>query len=118
MAELDLTQYTAAQLDAFVEQAKKLGEQRKQEEIMTLYHEIEALAKAGGYTLDELIATARNKTKGKRKAKSNVAIVARYRNPEDHSQTWSGRGKPPTWLAEKLAQGATKESFLIDQAPQ
>lgn len=116
MAELDLSKYTAAELDAFVEQAKKLGEQRKQEEVMTLYRDIEALAKAGGYTLDELIATARNKTKGKRKQKSNTAIAARYHNPEDHSQTWSGRGKPPTWLAEKIAQGATKETFLIDQA--
>lgn len=40
-----------------------------------------------------------------------VAKVApKYRNPNDPSQTWTGRGKPPLWI--KDAEDRT--AFLID----
>jgi DNA-binding protein H-NS len=52
-------------------------------------------------------------TKTKQASSDNRASVApKYRDGET-GQTWSGRGKPPTWLAAKLAAGASKESFRI-----
>lgn len=51
--------------------------------------------------------------KAKKASSDNRAAVApKYRDGET-GQTWSGRGKAPTWLAAKLAAGATKESFRI-----
>ncbi len=41
-----------------------------------------------------------------------AAVAPKYRDNET-GQTWTGRGKPPKWLAAKLAAGATKESFKI-----
>lgn len=38
-------------------------------------------------------------------------IAAKYRNPKDPSQTWSGRGLPPRWMSES---GKRKEYFLIE----
>ncbi|MFZ3193200.1 MAG: H-NS histone family protein [Moraxellaceae bacterium] len=38
---------------------------------------------------------------------------ARYRNPDDHSQTWTGRGKPPEWLQAKLDNGAQLSDYRI-----
>lgn len=41
-----------------------------------------------------------------------AAVAPKYRD-SDSGQTWTGRGKAPTWLAAKLAAGATKEQFKI-----
>jgi DNA-binding protein H-NS len=48
------------------------------------------------------------KTPGDKRA----AVAPKYRD-NDSGQTWTGRGKQPTWLASKIAIGASKESFLI-----
>lgn len=53
-------------------------------------------------------------TKGAKKAATDkrAAVAPKYRDNET-GQTWTGRGKAPTWLATKIAAGATKESFKI-----
>ena len=38
---------------------------------------------------------------------------AKYRDPENAENAWTGKGKPPKWLQEKLDQGASKDEFLI-----
>lgn len=74
-----------------------------------------------GITPDEIAAaygspkTARG---GKRKAAAGAngaakrAVAPKYRHPET-GETWSGRGKPPRWLAAAEAAGASRESFYI-----
>ena len=37
----------------------------------------------------------------------------KYRDPEHPENTWTGKGRPPKWLQEKLDQGLTKDQFLI-----
>lgn len=33
------------------------------------------------------------------KETKGTKVAAKYRNPADASQTWTGRGKPPAWIA-------------------
>lgn len=40
-------------------------------------------------------------------------VFPKYRNPDDPSETWSGRGKQPRWLASALKTGHTIEEFTI-----
>lgn len=40
-------------------------------------------------------------------------VVPKYRNPSEPSETWSGRGKQPRWLAAALKTGRTIEEFVI-----
>jgi DNA-binding protein H-NS len=40
-------------------------------------------------------------------------VVPKYRNPEEPSETWSGRGKQPRWLAAALKTGHKIEEFVI-----
>lgn len=40
----------------------------------------------------------------------------RYRNPDDHSQTWTGRGKPPEWLQAKLDAGDQLTDYAISDS--
>jgi DNA-binding protein H-NS len=45
-------------------------------------------------------------------------VLPRYRNPDNHSETWSGRGKQPRWLAAALTRGRTIEDFKIAHVEQ
>jgi len=39
-------------------------------------------------------------------------VAPKYRDPTT-GESWTGRGKPPKWLAAHLAKGNPKEAFLI-----
>ena len=40
-------------------------------------------------------------------------VFPKYQNPNQPSETWSGRGKQPRWLAAALEKGRTIEEFVI-----
>jgi DNA-binding protein H-NS len=40
-------------------------------------------------------------------------VFPKYRNPQTPSETWSGRGKQPRWLAAALKTGHTIDEFVI-----
>src|SRR3982074_3497703 len=40
-------------------------------------------------------------------------VYPKYQNPNEPSETWSGRGKQPRWLAAALKTGRTIEEFVI-----
>ncbi len=56
-------------------------------------------------------AGARSKLAHGRGARGKVA--AKYRNPEDPSETWAGRGLKPRWLAAAIKTGKKLDDFLI-----
>jgi DNA-binding protein H-NS len=41
------------------------------------------------------------------------AVAPKYRNPENPSETWAGRGLKPRWLAAALKSGKKLEDFGI-----
>jgi DNA-binding protein H-NS len=40
-------------------------------------------------------------------------VFPKYRNPDEPTETWSGRGKQPRWLASALSSGHSIEEFAI-----
>ena len=40
-------------------------------------------------------------------------VLPRYRNPDNPSETWAGRGKRPRWLTAKLRSGKKLDDFRI-----
>ncbi len=42
------------------------------------------------------------------------AVPPRFRNPDDPSQTWAGRGKRPRWLTAQLRSGKRIDDFRIE----
>ena len=78
------------------------------------------LAKAEGYTIEELFGTASAARPGSGSAKSAPRagrrlgkVAPKYRNPENPKETWTGRGKQPRWLAAYTAKGRDLGEFLI-----
>jgi DNA-binding protein H-NS len=43
-------------------------------------------------------------------------VVPKFRNPDDPSETWAGRGKQPRWLTEQLRSGRKMDDFRIQMA--
>jgi DNA-binding protein H-NS len=52
------------------------------------------------------------KTTGKKSATAGTKVAPKYRNPADASQTWTGRGKSPLWVAE-LKKAGKLDAALI-----
>jgi DNA-binding protein H-NS len=42
-------------------------------------------------------------------------LPPRYRNPEDPSQTWAGRGLQPRWLKQALKSGKKLSHFMVPE---
>lgn len=66
----------------------------------------EEAVKKFGFSLDDLVGRPR----GGKAAKSGAA---KYRNPANPKQTWTGRGRQPGWIKEGLAAGMKIEDFAI-----
>ncbi len=43
-------------------------------------------------------------------------VHPKYRNPENPSETWAGRGKQPRWLTAQLRSGKRIDDFRIQKA--
>lgn len=59
-----------------------------------------------GFSLDELIAPGDT---GKKRSKN----PAKYRNPENPAQTWSGLGRKPQWIHDALEKGTDLKKLEI-----
>ena len=78
----------------------------KERERATLKSKIEKLAADSGFAINELFSTGRGGPKGR-------TVAPKYVNPDDATETWTGRGRKPKWLVAKLGKGASIEKFLI-----
>jgi DNA-binding protein H-NS len=61
-------------------------------------------------------ADAQSLKSAPRKRRKYPRVFPKYRNPKEPSETWSGRGKQPRWLAAALSTGHTIEEFVISKA--
>ncbi|MCB2116952.1 MAG: H-NS histone family protein [Rhodobacteraceae bacterium] len=66
---------------------------------------VEEKAKALGFSLSELMGT-----NGTRKRKP---AAAKYANPADKSQTWTGRGRKPRWVEAALKAGKSMDDLSL-----
>lgn len=77
-------------------------EDRKKKEALAA---IEEIARANGFSLAELTGTA--------VTRKRAPAAAKYANPNDASDTWSGRGRKPRWFAAALAAGKQPDDMAI-----
>jgi DNA-binding protein H-NS len=104
---IDIKGLSQNQLNDLIARAESRKQELAREKIGKVREKIIALAKAEGFTIEELFGAGRSGRKARRPAK------AKYRNPADHSQIWSGRGKRPRWFSAALAAGKKEKDLLI-----
>jgi DNA-binding protein H-NS len=67
--------------------------------------EIEEIARSKGFSLSELAGISA--------PRKRAPAVAKYANPADKSDTWSGRGRKPRWFVAALKSGKSPEDLSI-----
>ena len=77
-------------------------EERKKKEDLS---EVEEKARSLGFSLAELTGSA--------VTRKRAPATAKYRNPEEPSATWSGRGRKPRWFEAALNAGRSPEDLAI-----
>lgn len=85
-----------------VDRAIATYEDRKKKEALA---ELEEIARKMGYPLADLLALSASKPR--------KAVAAKYANPENPAETWTGRGRKPKWVEAALAAGKTLDALAI-----
>lgn len=80
--------------------------QKRKEAKNHLLSEFREKAESLGIDFDELVQVGTKKRTGSKS-------VAKYRNPEKPSQTWTGTGRQPKWVKDQLANGHTLDELAI-----
>lgn len=90
-------------------------EKRSREDLKSAKAAVAAVAKKHGLSVSELISDAPKPSKTKKSAaKSKKPKPAvKYRDPENPELVWSGMGRRPVWLAEKLSSGKPLEDYRV-----
>ncbi|MGP9544179.1 H-NS histone family protein [Psychrobacter sp. AOP7-B1-25] len=101
---IDLENLNVDELRAITENAQQLIAKKQHQRLYDAYMQFEQIAEDSSATIEEILK-AGEKLEKKRSIK--------YRNTSDHSETWTGRGRKPTWLVEALAAGRDIEDFAI-----
>lgn len=115
MNPLDISKLSYPEL---VELSKKLDQEiaaKRVEEIKVLADGYIKKVQAAGFSAAEAIAALQPYIGGAAKAKRRSAgsPEARYRDPANPENTWSGRGLPAKWLASYEAQGRSRDEFKV-----
>jgi len=66
-----------------------------------------------GITASPAARQAAPKARKSIKGRTLGKVAPKYRNPENSSETWAGRGKQPKWLAAETGKGRSLDEFLI-----
>ncbi len=90
----DLQSLVAREIAGFNERQKKMA-----------IDKLEETAREMGFSLAELTGMAAVRKKS--------ATVAKYANPANPADTWSGRGRKPRWFSEALAAGKSAEELAV-----
>lgn len=113
--KIDVDKLSPRELDALLTVA-----QRRQALLRTrrpaaiVRRELIELAASHGYAIRELIDSETSSGAARRpKRRSRVQTTAKYRDPGNKRHIWSGRGRMPRWLADKVKRGHSVTDFLI-----
>ena len=102
----DLNTLSDTELQAVIEKAEKALKERQSSKRKEVLAQIKELAASIGVSVEIHEAD-------KAFDKRNSKVAARYANPANPLQTWSGRGLAPKWMQAFIAAGHDKSVFEI-----
>ena len=101
----DLEKMTYAQLTEMEAKIERIKLEKQNSERAAVRKQLMDMAKEHGFDIRELMD-------GRKKGKGTVA--AKYRDPKNPENTWTGRGRMPRWMVAATRGGkANKDDFLI-----
>jgi DNA-binding protein H-NS len=101
---MDLTTLDYPQLIALKNDVERELHSREAEEKSKAKRQILDLMKTYGLSAEEVLSKVKTE---------RAPVEPKYRNPDDASQTWSGRGRKPVWVQQQLDAGESLEALAI-----
>ena len=120
---LELENMSDAELRGLMQHAKETLAQRIQERM----DEFRALAREGGFEVTLTKIGEGGERRRRRRSQSQDgsegddrrrAVHPKYQNPDNPEENWSGRGRKPKWVEEKLAAGQSLDELAIAETVQ
>ncbi len=103
MASINVDKLSLKELVDLQNRVERAISSAKDRERADVKQKIATLAENAGFSMGELFG-ARGRGK---------AVAAKYVNPDNRSETWTGRGRKPNWLVAKLGKGAKMDDFAV-----
>jgi DNA-binding protein H-NS len=101
---IDLEKLTIEELKTLSKDIERTVKKRGTESLRKAREAAEAAVREFGFSLEEILGS---KAPGRGPKQSQ----AKYRNPVDPNQTWSGRGRQPQWFKDAVAGGRALEEL-------
>jgi len=93
-------------LEAKLSKAKAAAQGRAKAD---LKQKIDNMLASAGMTIGDLYPAARSG----RGRPAGSTKAAKFVNPDNKAETWTGRGRKPNWLVAKLGKGAKLQDFAV-----
>jgi DNA-binding protein H-NS len=104
----DVDTMSYAELTKMEAQIQRLKAEKQSEERSALRQKLSVEAKKHGFDLNDLFG------KGRGRGRTTGKVAPKYRDPNNRSNTWTGRGRMPRWMTAATKGGkAKKDDFLI-----
>ena len=104
LPKIDFKKLSDAELKGLIADAQSEIEARAEVQRQAAIDQIKTIAAEAGLSLADL-------AKGAKRGRAPAA--AKYRNPDNPDQTWSGRGKKPKWVVAALSAGKALSDLAI-----
>ncbi len=99
----NINEYSLEDLKKIKKQVDQAINTYRSRAIANARKELEEKAKSLGFSLNEIVTSAPVKSK----------VAAKYANPDNPNQTWTGRGRKPRWVETLIQKGNTLKDLEI-----
>ncbi|MDR1888503.1 MAG: H-NS histone family protein [Zoogloeaceae bacterium] len=107
---MDISNLSLVELKELERKIPKEIRRREVDERVKVRRELEALAQARGFSLNDVVAEART---GRVRSVSRGVVSIKYRHPQQADLAWSGRGRKPRWVEAWLANGGSLDQLAV-----
>ncbi len=104
MSNVDISNLSVAELEKLKGSIDSAIANRRDGELLGLRQAIDDMVEKAGFTLEEVLQARATKKR---------PVKAKYSNPANPQETWSGRGRKPVWVQEWTNSGRDLNDCLI-----
>lgn len=111
---IDLKSMTRKELEKLKSNVEKALEKVTVKEMKAARDAAEKAAAAHGFSLKDFVGGEAPKKRGPKPKKGpRTTAPAKYKNPADASQTWTGKGRQPNWFKDAVTGGTDPKALEI-----
>lgn len=104
MASINYDKMSVKELTDHIARAQRALAAAKERERSDLKQKIASLAENAGFSVGELFG---------QRGRGGKSVAVKFMNPDNRSETWTGRGRKPNWLVARLSKGAKMSDFAV-----